>query len=317
MRTTRRPRLAALATSLACTLLLVGCGAGEDLGPRPHAQRAEQSAARVQPAPGTVRIVAAGDIACAPGSATTARACQQDATARLAESLDPDVVLTLGDTQYPKASLSDLRASYGRSWGRLLDRTRPALGNHEYLTSGASGYYNYFKDRQPGPPGYYRLNAGAWKVSVLNSNCSKVSCSREASWLDRKMAAYPSKCDLLTLHHPRYSSGEHGNNAAVAPLWTAAYRHHADVVLSGHDHSYEWFTRMDGNGRARSNGIQSFVVGTGGKDLYHLGTRKAGSRYFQAREHGVLVLDLAPGSFSWAFHAIDGSILDQGRRSCV
>ncbi len=31
--------------------------------------------------------------------------CQQAATAELAESLDPALVLTLGDTQYPKSTL--------------------------------------------------------------------------------------------------------------------------------------------------------------------------------------------------------------------
>jgi hypothetical protein len=132
------------------------------------------------------------------------------------------------------------------------------------------------------------------------------------------MKAYPAKCSIVTMHHPRYSSGlEHGNNTAVKPLWAVAYKHRNDIVLSGHDHDYEWFTRMDGAGNYRSNGMQSFVVGTGGKSLYHLGTRKPGSRYFQADKHGVLALDLREGSFSWKFHAIDGKVLDEGTRSCV
>ncbi len=42
--------------------------------------------------------------------------------------------------------------SYDKSWGALLGRTRPTVGNHEYETSGAKGYYTYFRDRQPGPP---------------------------------------------------------------------------------------------------------------------------------------------------------------------
>ncbi len=227
-------------------------------------------------APVGVRVVAAGDIACAPGEPVTKESCQHVATAALAKSLDPELVLTLGDTQYPKSSLADLRASYDKSWGGLLDRTRPTLGNHEYYTSGATGYYAYFKDRQPGPPGYYRFNIGGWKIYVLNSNCTKVSCAEEAAWMERGMKAYPMKCTIVTMHHPRYSSGsEHGNNTAVKPLWAVAYKHRNDIVLSGHDHDYEWFTRMDGLGHYSSVGMQSFVVGTGGKDLYHLGTRQA------------------------------------------
>jgi hypothetical protein len=300
----------------ACIVLVSACS-GSQGGQSAENDKAAKSSSQVEPPVG-VRVVAAGDIACAPGEPVTKEACQQAATAALAKSLDPSLVLTLGDTQYPAASLSDLNASYDKSWGALLDRTRPALGNHEYYTAGAKGYYAYFKDRQPGPPGYYRFNIGGWKIYVLNSNCTKVSCAEEAAWMERGMKAYPLKCTIVTMHHPRYSSGsEHGNNTAVKPLWAVAYKHRNDIVLSGHDHDYEWFTRMDGLGHYSSVGMQSFVVGTGGKDLYHLGTRQPGSRYFQRSQHGVLALDLQPGSFGWKFHALDGTVLDEGTRSCV
>jgi hypothetical protein len=306
------PLLTAL---LACTLL-AGCGVLGSESP-PSAAGAAEPAAVAVPAPKGTRVVAVGDIACAPGSRVTAGACQQAATARLAEDLDPSLVLTLGDTQYPAASLADLRASYDKSWGRLLAGTRPTLGNHEYKTSGAKGYYSYFAKRQPGPPGYYRFNVGGWKVYVLNSNCTKVDCAKQAAWMERGMTAYPTKCTILTTHHPRYSSGPHGNNTAVRKLWAVAYKHRTDVVLSGHDHSYEWFTRMDGEGRTRSNGMQSFVVGTGGAETYKLGTRKPGSRFAVGGKHGVLALDLQPGRFDWAFRTIDGKVLDEGSRPCV
>ena len=230
-----------------------------------------------------MRVVAAGDIACAPGEPVTKASCQQAATAELAESLDPALVLTLGDTQYPESSLSQLMGSYDKSWGALLGKTRPTIGNHEYRTPGAKGYYTYFKDRQPGPPGYYRLNVGGWKITVLNSNCTKVSCAEQAAWMDRKMKAYPAKCSIVTMHHPRYSSGsEHGNNTAVKPLWAVAYKHRNDIVLSGHDHDYEWFTRMDGLGHPARE--RHAVVRRRDRREGPLPPRhpQAGSRYFQA-----------------------------------
>ncbi len=222
-------------------------------------------------------MVAAGDIACPPGLAVTPTQCQQGATAALARRLDPSLVLTLGDHQYNESSLAQFNGSYAKSWGALRPRTRPTIGNHEYLTPGAGGYYTYFRNRQPGPPGYYRVAAGAWQVFVLNSNCDKVSCAREATWLDRQMKAHPSRCSMITMHHPRYSSGgEHGNDPAVIPLWRAAYKHHNDLVLSGHEHDYERFKRMDAVGHLRpSRGMLEFVVGTGGRNLYPLGTAQA------------------------------------------
>ena len=63
--------------------------------------------------------------------------------------------------------------------------------------------------------------------------------------------------------------------------------------------------------------MQEFVVGTGGRNLYHLGTRQRGSAYFQARTAGVLALELRDGSYHWIFRAINGDILDRGDRSCV
>ena len=120
------------------------------------------------------------------------------------------------------------------------------------------------------------------------------------------------------MHHPRYSSGrEHGDNLAVKPLWEVAYKHGNDVVLSGHDHDYERFYPMDANGHVRrSQGMTEFVVGTGGASLYHLGTRKYGSRYYQARRAGVLFLGLEDGAFRWSYHTISGTILDSGRADC-
>ena len=262
--------------------------------------------------------MAAGDIACAAGEPRAATTCRQAATAALALRLRPRLVLPLGDEQYQSASLTELRGSYARSWGRLLSLTRPAPGNHEYKTPGAAGYYRYFANRQPGPPGYYAAAVGRWKIFVLNSNCDQVSCVREAAWLGRVMAAHPSRCSLVTMHHPRYSSGaEHGDNPVVQPLWAAASRHHNDVVLAGHDHDYERFVPKDATGASAWPGMSEFVVGTGGKSLYHLGTRQAGSAYYQNRTPGLLVLDLRAASYHWAFRAIDGSVLDQGTRSCT
>jgi hypothetical protein len=120
------------------------------------------------------------------------------------------------------------------------------------------------------------------------------------------------------MHHPRYSSGkEHGSSTVPRPFWRTAYRHHLDIALAGHDHDYERFKRLDGDGTYRSNGIVSFVVGTGGKSLYHLGTRRYGSQFFQATRFGVLKLTLGAGTWSWDYRGTGGRSLDSGTRSCV
>jgi Calcineurin-like phosphoesterase len=298
---------------LVLALLLAGCGSTTP--DRASTQSATPSdPARLR----TVRVVAAGDIACPPDMEVTPDKCQQGATAALARKLNPGLVLTLGDHQYQESSLAQFEGSYAQSWGALLGKTRPTIGNHEYLTP-AKGYYTYFRSRQPGPPGYYRVAMGAWQVFVLNSNCDRVRCGREATWLDRQLARHPSRCSMITMHHPRYSSGaEHGNDPAVIPLWRAAYKHRVDLVLSGHEHDYERFKRMDAVGHLRPyRGLLEIVAGTGGRNLYHLGTRKRGSAYFQATDFGVLQLNLRPRTWSWAFRSTDGRVLDSGSRTCL
>ena len=75
------------------------------------------------------------------------------------------LVLPLGDSQYQCGELANYRAAYDLSWGRYLGITRPAPGNHEYITgticqqpngtmrlmtaqeAAGAGYYQYFKDR--------------------------------------------------------------------------------------------------------------------------------------------------------------------------
>jgi hypothetical protein len=314
-----------LLVALALTLVVTACGAS---GPDGRPDRAETVAdhpsvsaesGAVARTARVVRVVAAGDIACPPGLAVTATQCRQMATSSLALRLRPALVLALGDTQYDTGALAAYRASYAPSWGRLLGRTRPVVGNHEYETRGAAGYYSYFRHRQPGPPGYYRVRVGAWQAFVLNANCDKVRCGREVTWLNRQLRRHPSRCSLVAMHQPRFSSGsEHGNDPAVAGLWRAAYKHRVDLVLAGHDHDYERFKRLGPRGQLQPRrGMVEMVVGTGGRNLRGLGTRKRGSAYFQASAFGVLRLDLGQRGFSWGFHTIDGLVLDRGHRTCV
>jgi hypothetical protein len=88
-------------------------------------------------------IVAAGDIA----------DCSRqgdEATARLVGGME-GTVLTLGDNVYPEGTAQDFEECYEPTWGQFKERTRPALGNHEYESGGASAYFDYFGDAAGDP----------------------------------------------------------------------------------------------------------------------------------------------------------------------
>ncbi|HYM56984.1 MAG TPA: hypothetical protein VES79_03390, partial [Solirubrobacteraceae bacterium] len=77
-----------------------------------------------------VTMVAAGNIACPPAAnIPTPTSCQQEATAREVERLNPAFVAALGDNQYETGTLDEFRGSFDRTWGRFKSRIRPAAGN--------------------------------------------------------------------------------------------------------------------------------------------------------------------------------------------
>lgn len=265
-----------------------------------------------------VDVVAVGDIACPPKAAPSAVTCRQQDTADLAQNLHPEVVFALGDLQYETGSLTAFQRSYDKSWGSLKPLTYPALGNHEYRTTGADGYYQYFAGQPDvAAPGYYAVQLGAWRVYVLNTNCTEVDCATERQWLRTALAERPAQCTLFTMHHPRFSSGEHGSQRVAQPFLRIGYRHGLDLALAGHDHHYERFARMDPDGqRDAARGFFQFVSGAGGKSHYDVDSTVAGSQFHNDKTFGVLSLKLRPGEFRYAFKTIKGQTPDVGARDC-
>ncbi|HLN76799.1 MAG TPA: metallophosphoesterase [Nocardioidaceae bacterium] len=306
---------ATLAASLA--LVAAGCGQGNPSAPKTEAEVLGTSATTALGRVDGPLVVAVGDISCPPGSAVSALACDQSATARLAAGYRPRRVLVLGDSQYDSGLLSAYRNSYARTWGAFKSITKPVPGNHEYLTRGASGYYRYFRDQQAGAPGYYAFNVGAWRIYALNSNCDRISCTRENRWLGRNMAAHPHRCSAITMHHPRYSSGEHGSNAFLRPMWRTAMRHHTDLALAGHDHDYERFAKLNAFGEPARAGIASFVSGTGGRGLRDFATPVTGSVVRDSSAFGVLALRLGKAAYAWEYKTVGGEVVDTGTGRCT
>ena len=162
------------------------------------------------------------------------------------------------------APLREFTDCYDPTWGRFKDRTWPSPGNHEYLTPGARGYFDYFGSAAGAATTALKL--GSWQVYSLDSNLAAgrargpAGMAEAANW-----RANPSHCTLAYWHHPLYSSGGHGSIARMRDAWQALQQAGAEIVLSGHDHDYERFAPQDANGRLDdARGIRQFVVGTGG-----------------------------------------------------
>jgi hypothetical protein len=290
--------------------------------------------------PGDTRvavIAAAGDIACSSSSSNynsgkgTADKCRQKYTSDLLVNAGLAAVLPLGDAQYENATLSGLTKSYHPTWGRVKPITHPAAGNHEYKTTGAAGYFDYFNGTgvANGPAGdrskgYYSFNVGSWHLIALNStdHCTIIPCragSAQETWLRADLAANADKyCTLAFWHDPRFNSGHDGNADEMAPLFQALYNANADVVLGGHAHDYERFAPQNPSGQLdNARGIRQFVVGTGGAFFTAIGAPKPNSQIRQNNTYGVLKMTLHPTSYDWQFVPEAGkSFHDSGSQTC-
>lgn len=262
--------------------------------------------------PQPVTLLAAGDIAqCGlPGAAKTAA---------LIEAI-PGTVLAVGDLAYPNGTRADFARCYAPAWGKFQSRTLPVPGNHDYQTPGAAAYFEYF-GKSAGKPGkgYYSVERGSWHIVALNSNIDASPDSEQVKWLRDDLARNHHACILAFWHHPRFTSGFHGNDNRTATLWETLYEAGASVVIAGHDHDYERFAPLNGQGqRDEKRGMRSFVVGTGGAKLYDFNMRAEVSEAWNARDWGVLKLELEADSYRWEFLPVgEGAFHDSGSARCV
>ena len=247
-----------------------------------------------------------------------------EATAKLIDRI-PGTVIAVGDLAYPDGSDEQFAKCYGPTWGRFKDRTRPAPGNHEYHSDGASGYMRYWGDAAGDPKkAYYSYDLGKWHIISLNSECTQVGgCGKESEqskWLQQDLAKHPTACTLAYFHRPLFSSGlAHGRDPELKPLWAILYQGGADVIINGHDHDYERFAPQDPEGKADpEHGIREFVVGTGGKNSHRIiGLVQSNSEVRQADTYGVLKLTLHADSYDWEFVPEAGKkFTDSGTGKC-
>ena len=302
------------------------------------------------PPPTEVEIAAAGNIACDPAQGTfnggngTASTCRQRYVSDLVTGTTFDAVLALGDTQYICAGFPGAYAqSYDPTWGRVFSKTYSVPGDKEYRNTtnapdgtdcrppgGQLGYERYFggspgfTDVQGGRPGYYySFDLGSWHLVALNGSCGLAGgCgpgSPQYQWLAADLAANEATCTLAFWHQPRFSSGKHGSEPAYDAFWRLLYANDVELVLGAHEHTYERFAPQDPDQTQVADGIQQFVLGTGGHShvKFPATAPEANSVVRNDDTFGVLGLTLRAGGYDWRFLPEAGkTFTDIGSRSC-
>lgn len=262
---------------------------------------------------GSFVVTVAGDIAGA-CRASDGTACEHERTARLVESINPLWVLTTGDNQYDDGKLSEYNAYYATTWGRFKAKTKPTPGNHEYYdpAGGAAGYKAYFGNlATPNGSTYYSWNQGEWHFVALDSEIAMSSNSAQLNWLRADLAANTKRCIAAYWHKPLFNSGSKGYDPVSLPAWQALYTAGADLVLNGHDHTYERFTPQNPSAGSTSSGMVAITVGLGGADNYTFEKEVQPNSVVRLTDlHGVLKLTLTDTTFTGQLISDSGQVRD-------
>ncbi len=231
--------------------------------------------------------------------------------------------MPLGDIAYPNGSITDFADCFDPFFVDAKERTLPVVGNHEYYTAEAAGYVDYYGAAAGAPDRlFYSSDLGAWHVIVLNSECGRIGgCdvdSVQYQWLVDDLAANDRPCILVGWHHAFFTSEVVGKDATfMRDMYALLDGAGADVLLTGHSHGYERFEPMDADGLPSTDGIRSFVIGTGGAAQRPFAFVHDGSEVRQSHTWGVLDLTLGDGDYSWEFVRTSGdAFTDTGSGSC-
>lgn len=259
--------------------------------------------------PEPVRVAAVGDISCGTSQRKSGDYdCADGQVANAVRDADVDYALLLGDIQYPSHGIGDFYANFLPLWEGAADKMLPIPGNHEYENDIDNNYFAAWGSEFNN--GYYTYDLNDdWIVVALdtNDNCEIVSCdesSDQYAWLEQQLVDNSDKCVIAMMHHPRFSSGVHGDTTAVAPMYELMASNKVVIVLSGHDHHYERFY----------NSPAQFVVGTGGKDLR--GASSSDSSFVIDDQHGFLLLNIYDKFVSTSFIDINSNAHDVASYEC-
>ncbi len=245
--------------------------------------------------------------------------------ADLVASWQPAFVVTTGDNNYNAGAAATIDNNIGQYYSQFIgsyqgqygdgsptNRFWPSLGNHDWRSLNCSGdactgpYIDYFT--LPGNERTYDVDMGLMHLFVLASDdeepAGNSAGSVQAGWLESALAASTACFDVVVFHNAPYSSGHHGSNATMR--WPfAAWG--AEMVLNGHEHSYE---RLD------VAGMPYIVNGLGGKSKYkfeNVGTLPAGvtSLVRYRADYGAMLVTVSETGLTSQFFNTDGTLIDE------
>lgn len=241
---------------------------------------------------------------------------------------EADAVLAVGDNDYVGDYSLSVQPYYGVPW-KARKKLWPCPGNHDWdYGSNLAPYLAYFSDLNGCR--YYQKRFGIVEVFMLDdgydtamsmqepdgntagtidANGNPTGGSAQWRWFVRAVAASKAVWKVACIHHPPFSSGNShvGQPGVVAPGNNPALQWQfkqigIDLVLSGHEHSYE---------RLSIGGMTYVVNGLGGiNKTGFASTPVPGSVVRYNSQFGGLRLRFTPDLLSGEFRPVSGNSPD-------
>ncbi|OAA26577.1 hypothetical protein AT15_06365 [Kosmotoga arenicorallina S304] len=211
----------------------------------------------------------------------------------------PSFVINSGDIVYMDMII--------RNWVQFFQSTDvftrsfyySALGNHEKTGVNFRNFLDF-----PGDELYYSFQYGGILFIVLNTNQRYDWCSKQYKWFKKLLESRGSDIEftVVIMHHPPYNNGIVNMwrilmNLSLVPLFE---EYKVDLVLSGHIHNYQRFSK---------NGI-TYLISGGGGALLDTSIEVAGFNEDFSDYHFVL-FEYVKGKLSAKCIDIDGNIRDE------
>jgi 3',5'-cyclic AMP phosphodiesterase CpdA len=238
-------------------------------------------------------------------------------------SAEPDVALLLhmGDLACDLGTFAQLDSNYFAPYADLMQRVPffPAPGNHEYYTNRAAPYLSAHASPDSGVPApdqgrYYSFDWGDAHFTSLDSNLlGTASEVQMLAWFDHDLQASRKLWKIVYFHHTPYPSGHHlGDPAcerALAVINPIAERNGVQLVLSGHEHSYQRSVPLS-NGRPALRGGTTYIISAGGgQALQNIGQLPTTAAAMAV--HNYLRVDLDGSRLTIRVIGLGGAWLDQ------
>jgi predicted phosphodiesterase len=263
-------------------------------------------------------IVAAGDWGCSKNT---------EETVKLAQSMNPQLVLALGDYSYEKTATC---------WLDLIKPvdsiTKINFGNHEDSDNLINAYLNHFGLSKQ----FYSYDIHNVHVLTMSTEEKFETDSEQYSFVVndlRNAANNPDiKWILVNMHYPFYASpntckeSDCAGNEEYRDIYNPLFdKYGVDLVLQGHVHNYQRSYPLNFNQESSSkplvtstsktdyqnpNGVIFAIVGTGGVNFHGLSGSAPFMAYQQDSKFGVLDMHFSDNKLDAKFVTNDGATLD-------